>query len=82
MTSQTKMLQILIDGQKSIRNDIEGLKKHTDQGFKNVNDRLDKIGRSVASLEDDTPTNDEFDKQEKRVNKVEKKLQIQTSLNT
>jgi tetrahydromethanopterin S-methyltransferase subunit G len=38
--------------------------------FKNVNSRLDKIGKSVTYLEDDAPTREEYDKLEKRVTKV------------
>ena len=49
------MLQILIDGQESIKSDIKRLEKKTDEGFEIVNKRLDTIGKSVAFLEDDTP---------------------------
>ncbi len=76
------MLQILIDGQAALRKELtEGnrsLKEKMSEGFKKVNKRLDGIGKSVAYLEDDTPTREEHDKLEKRVTKVEKKLQIQT----
>lgn len=77
--NSTKMLQILIDGQKSIRSDITSLEEKTEEGFVKVNKRLDIIGKSVAFLEDDTPTREEHDKLEKRVTKVERKLQIQTA---
>lgn len=79
--NSTKMLQILIDGQVDLRKKmIEGqnsLSTEMREGFKNVNKRLDKIGKSVAFLEDDTPTREEHYKLEKRVTKVEKRLQIQ-----
>lgn len=74
--SNTKMLQTLIDGQVSIRNDskkgLKSLEKKMGKGFKDVNQRLDKIGSSVAHLEDDTPTIKEFDNLDKRVGKLEK----------
>ena len=94
MVSSTKMLQILIDGQAALREEIkegrdnfrkemkEGqdtIRQEMKQGFRKVNKRLNIIGKAVAFLEDDTPTREEHDKLEKRVTKVEKKLQIQTS---
>ena len=39
-----------------------------------MNKRIDKLGKSLAYLEDDTPTRDEFDGLEKRVEKVERNL--------
>jgi len=74
MISSTKMLKILIDGQKSIRNDITEVKEEV----KKNGTRIDKLGLQIARLEDDAPTIEEFDKLEKRVTKVERKLQIQT----
>ena len=38
---------------------------------KKLTDRLDKIGKSVAFLEDDTPTREEFDDLTQRVDKIE-----------
>ena len=49
------MLQKLIDGQKTIRDDIKSLEEKTDKGFKEVNNRLDKQGKSLSYLEDDLP---------------------------
>ena len=83
------MLQILIEGQAALRKEISGvrgemkngqnlLREVMKVGFDKVNERLGKIGKSVAFLEDDTPTRGEHDKLEKRITKVEKKLQIQT----
>jgi hypothetical protein len=65
--SNTKMLQTLIDGQVKI-------KKQMENGFKQLNARLDTIGTDVAQLQDDAPTIEEFDKLSGRVEKVEKKL--------
>ena len=77
------MLQILIDGQAALRKEMKegqgSLRKEMRKGFKKVNKLLDTIGKSVAYLEDDAPTREEHDKLEKRVTKVEKKLQIQAS---
>ena len=43
------------------------------EGFKKVNERIDKIGLSVANLEDDAPTIEEFDKLEVRVTDLEQR---------
>ncbi len=50
------------------------IKQETTEGFKEVNKRLDTIGSSVAYLEDDAPTLEEFDKLKKQVNKLEKQI--------
>ena len=72
------MLQILIDGQASIKKDLNRLEKKVDDGFKNVDThfdetdkRIDKLGMQLADLEDDAPTIEEFDNLEKRVTKLE-----------
>jgi len=69
--NSTKMLQTLIDGQAVLRKEMvvgqNSLRNEMREGFKSVNKRLDMIGKSVAFLEDDTPTRDEHDKLEKRV---------------
>ncbi|QQS38519.1 hypothetical protein IPM62_04000 [Candidatus Woesebacteria bacterium] len=65
--SDTKILQTLIDGQVKLQKQIE-------DGFKQVNTRLDIIGSDVAHLQDDAPTVDEFDQLVERVYKVEKKV--------
>jgi hypothetical protein len=43
------------------------------QGFENLTARMDKIGMQVARLEDDTPTRDEFDNLQTRVEELENK---------
>ncbi len=35
---------------------VEDLRKETRAGFKSVNERIDKLGKSLAYLEDDAPT--------------------------
>ena len=77
--NSTKMLQTIIDIQKTMRGDIDGLRKESKEGFKEVNKRLDVIGKSVAFLEDDTPTREDHDRLKKRVGKIEKKLFVQVS---
>lgn len=44
-----------------------------DQVEKNLTARIDKLGKQFAYLEDDTPTRDEFDNLEKRVNNIDQK---------
>lgn len=72
--TDNKMLQILIDGQVNIRNDIKSLKQEMNKKFEEVNYRLDAQGKSLAYLEDDTPTIKDFKHLEKRVKKIEIKL--------
>lgn len=80
--SDTKMLRTIINGQSALKQEVlkkignvdqkvDKLDKKVDEGFKKVNGRLDKIGLSVAHLEDDVPTIEEFDNLEKRVSKLE-----------
>ena len=77
VNGQSAMKQELLSEIKKVRNDVKAHRRETKIGFKEVNERLDKQGKSLAYLEDDAPTRDEHDKLEKRVTKVEKKLQIQ-----
>ena len=78
--NSTKMLQILIDGQKSIRDDIKEVKDNLKGTEERLTKRIDILGLQIANVEDDAPTIKEFDKLEKRVTKVEKKLQIQPAI--
>lgn len=48
-------------------NDIQKI----DKVEKNLTGRIDKLGKSLAYLEDDAPTREEFDNLEDRVDKVE-----------
>jgi len=48
--SDTKMLQIIIDGQKEIRQEISGVKKEMRKGFAGVNKRVDKIGKLETQI--------------------------------
>ena len=56
---------------KKLTNRIDKLEKKANIGFKGINGRIDKLGKSLAYLEDDTPTRDEFDNLEKRVTNAE-----------
>lgn len=53
---------------------VTGLDKKIDRVEKNLTTRIDKIGKQLAYLEDDTPTREEFDKLEKRVDKISQKV--------
>lgn len=81
-----KMLQVIINGQSAFRQEVLGkiekidkkvdklgndLGGKIDQVEKNLTKRIDKLGRQFAYLEDDTPTREEFDGLEKRVDKIE-----------
>jgi hypothetical protein len=48
----------------------ERLTKRIDGVEKNLTKIIEKIGKQLAYLEDDTPTREEFDKLEKRVDKI------------
>ncbi|HSX48841.1 MAG TPA: hypothetical protein VLE44_01115 [Candidatus Saccharimonadales bacterium] len=78
--ADTKMLQAILDSQVAIKKElfdkINGLEAKVDIGFKKVNERLDSIGKSVAYLEDDTPTREEHNKLKKRVKGIENKLAL------
>ena len=90
MDDVKKMFRVIVNGQSAIKQEllseikkvdkslsgrIDSLTTEMKEGFKKVNKHLDMIGKSVAFLEDDTPTWEEHDELEKRVTKVEKKLQ-------
>ena len=88
MDEVKKMIRTVINGQSALKQElVKEIKKTNEKvgllrndikdGFRKVNKRLDVIGKSVAFLEDDTPTLEEHDKLEKRVTRVEKKLHIQ-----
>jgi tetrahydromethanopterin S-methyltransferase subunit G len=72
--SDTKMIQAILDRVVVIDKKVTSTEKQTKKGFQNVTSRLDKIGKSVAYLEDDTPTIDEFNKLVRRVTKLENQI--------
>jgi len=66
--SDTKILQAILDGQASIRGDIKRVEKKVEEN----GSRIDKLGLQIASLEDDSPTVEEFDNLDRRVKRLEK----------
>lgn len=89
MDDTQKMLRTIINGQSVMKSELIGridkldtklstridkLDKKIDGVEERLTKRIDKIGLQVASLEDDTPTVEEFGKLEKRVTKVEIKV--------
>lgn len=76
-----QMLRTIINGQSSFRQEVLGnidkldkkidkVDLKIDKVEKNLTDRMDKIGKQLAYLEDDTPTREEFDGLEKEVEKI------------
>ena len=79
--TDTKLLQAILDGQASIREEIVGVKVSLQKDIKGVRGevkentkRLNTIGKQLAYLEDDAPTIEEFEKLKKRVGKLEKSI--------
>lgn len=81
-----QMFRAIINGQSNFRQEvltridkldqkltgrINDVEKNVTKRIDGVENRLDKIGRQLAYLEDDTPTREEFDNLEKRVGKLE-----------
>ena len=67
------MKQDLLGEIRKVDTTVKKLEKNVDLGFEVVKTRMDKLGKSLAYLEDDAPTREEFDGLEKRVVKVEQK---------
>lgn len=81
MDDTQKMLRAIINGLSAFKQEvlarfnktdqkIESLDKKIDRVEQNLTARIDKIGLQLAYLEDDTPTKEEFDNLEKRVDKI------------
>ena len=68
--SDSKMLQMVLDGQTFIREELKDVKVEVKKNGK----RIDKFGLQLAQLDDDAPIVGEFDKLEKRMTKVEKQV--------
>ena len=75
--TDTKMLQILIDGQTSLKKDVRGgqskIRKEMKKGFEKVNSRINALGNQLNVLDEDAPTRDEFENLETRVISLEKR---------
>ena len=78
VNGQSAMKQELLGEIGKVRSEVKEVGRKVDKVEKNLTTRIDKLGLSIANLEDDTPTREEHDKLEKRVTKVKKKLHIQT----
>ncbi len=68
----TKGQDVLIKEQSTLKEELAILREEMRDGFKGVNERLDKQGKQLAYLEDDAPTRKEHDGLRKRVEKIEK----------
>jgi len=78
INGQSALKQELLEEIKKVDKKVDTLDSKVDtldskvnKGFKEINERLDKQGRSLAFLEDDVPTIKEFDKLEEKVTKLE-----------
>ena len=84
MDNTQKMLQAIINGQSTLKQEllnridkvdlkVDKLDEKLDKVEKNLTGRIDKLGKQLAYLEDDAPTREEFDNLEDRVDKIENK---------
>lgn len=84
-----RMLWTIINGQSAFRQEVLGkidkidgkvdsvgerLAGKIDSVEKNLTERIDKLGKQLAYLEDDTPTREEYDELEKRVEGIGQKV--------
>lgn len=89
MDDTQKMLQVIINGQSTFRQEVLGridkldkrlsgkidaLDQKVDKVDKHLTERIDKLGKQLAYLEDDAPTREEFEQLEKKVNNIEQKI--------
>jgi hypothetical protein len=74
--SDTKMLQLLLDGQTKIRKDVKEVKEAVIKVDEKLTKRMDNLGLQIANLEDDAPTIEEFEGLEKKVTKIQKRLAL------
>lgn len=76
--SDTKMLQLLLDGQAAIRKDIAQLDKMVNDKVDGVEMRLttriNNLGKQIAILDGDAPSSEEIKALGKRVKKLEIKV--------
>lgn len=57
-----------------LKTEIKGVEKKLTEVEKRLTKRIDSLGKSLAYLEDDTPTREEYDELEQRVGKIEQKI--------
>lgn len=80
---QSSVKEELLKEIRSVRTKVDSygenlneFKKETKLNFRKVNDRMDKLGRQLAYLEDDAPTREEFDELKEKVEKISKKFAV------
>lgn len=52
--------------------DVVGLRQEMQEGFSDLGERVDMLGKQLNTLDEDAPSGDDFNKLEKRVEKLEK----------
>ncbi|MBI2337768.1 hypothetical protein HYU95_01160 [Candidatus Daviesbacteria bacterium] len=83
MNDTNKMLQAILNGQNALKQElisridkvdlkVDKVGKKLDRVEKNLTKRIDRLGKQLAYLDDDTPTREEFDDLEKRVDEIER----------
>lgn len=70
--ADTKLLQAILDKISSLELKVDRGFKELRERFNKTDDRIDKLGLQIANLEDDAPTNEEFEHLTKRVEKLER----------
>ncbi len=86
----TKMLQAILSGQTALKQElisridkvdlkVDRLGEKLDKVEKNLTGRIDKLGKQLAYLEDDTPTREEHEELVKRVDKLEQRITPQSA---
>ena len=85
-----KILQAILSGQNALKQElsvkidkvdqkVDSLREEVHVFQEDITKRVDRLGKSLAYLEDDAPTREEFDKLEDRVVKVEQKTFIKNT---
>lgn len=89
MNDTQTMFQAIINGQSTFRQEvlskidkldsklegrIDGLEGKIDKVEKNLTVRIDRLGKQLAYLEDDTPTRKEFDNLETKVDNIQQQV--------
>ncbi len=69
--SDTTMLQSIVSSIALMRQEMKDGFKKVNEKIDKVDKRVDNLGKSLAYLEDDAPTRGEHTKLEKRVTKLE-----------
>ena len=75
-----KMLRSIANAQSAMRaemlSEFKALKESNTKEHVEINRRIDLLGSDLANLDEDAPTSEEFNKLEKRVTKLEKKIAL------